>query len=102
MTTIHAWFSSASALRHGSSVYRKPDGSTVNVTRMNPQRDGKQRGDRDGEMYVGEVIGTEDGGCVAGRQRTDGISSELMRRMADAAAPAIDGATAGAGGPGPH
>jgi hypothetical protein len=87
MTTIHAWFSSASALRFGSSVYRKPDGSEVNVTRMNPERDGKHRGDRDGEMYVGEVIRTEDGGCVRGRTRVDGISSELMRRMSESGSP---------------
>jgi hypothetical protein len=86
MTTIHAWFSSASALRFGSSVYRKVDGSTVNVTRMNPERDRKHGGDRDGEMYVGEVIRTEDGGCVRGRTRVDGISSELMRRTPGGAA----------------
>ena len=94
MTTIHAWFSSASALRFGSSVYRKPDGSEVNVTRMNPERNGKQRGDRDGEMYVGEVVPTEDGGCVRGRTRVDGISSELMRRAPADSPPPVS--------PGPH
>lgn len=83
MATIHAWFSSASALRTGSAVYRKADGSTVNVTRMSAERDRKQGGDRDGEMYVGEVICTEDGGCVHGSTRVDGISSGLMRRMPD-------------------
>jgi hypothetical protein len=62
MTTIHAWFSAESALRHGCSVYRKPDGSTVNVTRMSSLKvgDGSYRQD---EKYVGEVISGEDGGC---------------------------------------
>jgi len=32
--SIHAWFSAERALRHGSAVYRKPGGATVNVTRM--------------------------------------------------------------------
>jgi hypothetical protein len=63
MPTIHAWFSSESALRHGSMVYRKLDGSTVTITRMNLRTDGKRPG-RPGETYVGEVIRPEDGGCV--------------------------------------
>jgi hypothetical protein len=72
MATIHAWFSSESALRFGSMIYRKPDGSTVNVTRMNLQKDGK-RSHRDSEMYVGEVIRTEDGGCVRAKKRVDSM-----------------------------
>ena len=75
MATTHAWFSSATALRHGSTVHRKPDGSTVNVTRVNPQKDAK-RPDRDGEAYVGEVIRAEDGGVVRSKRRVDGITTE--------------------------
>ena len=71
MATIHAWFSAESALRFGSMVYRKPDGSTVNVTRMNLQKEGRRS--RDSETYVGEVIRTEDGGCVQPKRRVDGI-----------------------------
>ena len=73
MSTIHAFFSSESALRFGSMVYRKPDGSTVNVTRMNLEREGK-RGRREGEVYVGEVVRTEDGGRVHDKKRVNGIS----------------------------
>jgi hypothetical protein len=72
MLTTHAWFSSESALRFGSMVYRKRDGSTVNVTRMNLQKDGKSP-HRDSETYVGEVIRTEDGGCVHARKRVDSM-----------------------------
>ena len=75
MATIHAWFSSATALRYGSAVHRKPDGSTVNVTRVNLQKDTK-RPDRDGEAYVGEVIRAEDGGVVRSTRRVDGITTE--------------------------
>jgi hypothetical protein len=75
MATTHAWFSSEAALRHGSSVYRKPDGSTVNVTRVNPQREGK-RPTGDEEQYVGEVIRAEDGGCVGPKTRVRGIRAE--------------------------
>ena len=75
MTTTHAWFSSEAALRHGSSIYRKPDGSTVNVTRTNLQKDGK-RPTGDEEQYVGEVIRTEDGGCVRATTRVRGITPE--------------------------
>jgi hypothetical protein len=71
MATIHAWFSSESAVRFGSMIYRKPDGSTVNVTRMNLQKDRKRS--RDSEMYVGEVIRTEDGGCVRAKKRVDSM-----------------------------
>ena len=75
MATIHAWFSSEAALRFGSMVYQKPDGAVVNVTRMNLERDGK-RSHRDEEVYVGEVIRTEDGGCVRAKRRVDGITPE--------------------------
>ena len=63
MTTIHAWFSAERALRRGSSIYRKPSGATVNVTRVSP--DNEITGFyRHTEKYVGEVISAEDGGCV--------------------------------------
>ena len=71
MATTHAWFSAESALRSGSMVYRKPDGSTVNVTRMDLQKEGRRP--RDSETYVGEVIRTEDGGCVQPKRRVQGI-----------------------------
>ena len=73
MTTVHAWFSAETALRHGSSVYRKPDQSTVNATRTSPERDGKGSFCQD-EKYVGEVIRTEDGGCVHPNARADSIN----------------------------
>jgi hypothetical protein len=71
---FHAWFSQAAALRRGSAVYRKPDGSRVNVTRVNS--DSKQNVGfyRDDEKYVGEVIGAEDGGCVTPNRRVRGIT----------------------------
>ena len=72
MATTHAWFSSESALRFGSMVYRKSDGSTVNVTRTDPQKEGTRPG-RDSETYVGEVVRAEDGGRVRGRHRVGGI-----------------------------
>ena len=71
--TTHAWFSSVSALRLGSMVYRKPDGSTVNVTRTNPQKDAK-RPAGDEEQYVGEVLAAEDGGRVQPMSRVRGIN----------------------------
>jgi hypothetical protein len=74
MTTTHAWFSAESALRFGSMVYRKVDGSTVNVTRMNLQTEGRRP--RDSETYVGEVIRTEDGGCVQPKRRVHGMGDE--------------------------
>src|SRR5436190_21483136 len=43
MTTIHAWFSFESALVHGSSLFRKPGGDTVNVTRTNVETTSKGR-----------------------------------------------------------
>jgi hypothetical protein len=70
--TTHAWFSADTALRHGSSVYRKPSGSTVNVTRMNSDRNGKGSFPDD-ENYVGEVISQEDGGCIRGLSRVRSI-----------------------------
>jgi hypothetical protein len=73
MTTVHAWFSAAAALIGGNSVYRKPDGSFVNVTRTSPAN-GPVRGYRYEETYVGEVISLDDGGCVRGNQRVRGIS----------------------------
>ena len=72
MATTHAWFSSESALRLGSMVFRKPDGSTVNVTRTDPRREGR-RPAPDSEAYVGEVVRAEDGGCVRARERVRGI-----------------------------
>ena len=72
MATTHAWFSSESALRSGSMVYRKSDGSTVNVTRTDPQKEGK-RPTPDSETYVGEVVLAEEGGCVQARKRVGGI-----------------------------
>ena len=72
METIHAWFSPESALRFGSMVYRKPDGSRVNVTRMNLTKDAGQPV-RAGEAYVGEVIRTEYGGRVQPNTRVEGI-----------------------------
>ena len=74
MKLFHAWFSQASALRQGSAVYRKPDGSRVNVTRVNS--DSKQNVGfyRDDEKYLGEVIGAEDGGCMMPNRRVRGIT----------------------------
>ena len=74
MATVHAWFSSEVANRFGSMVFRKPDGSTVNVTRTNIQKVGK-RLPLDSETYVGEVIRPEDGGCVRATMRVPGISN---------------------------
>ena len=73
MTTVHAWFSMDTALRIGSAVYRKPGGSTVNVTRMSPEKEGKGKFNHD-EKYLGEVIRTEDGGCVLPTSRVRGIT----------------------------
>ena len=61
--TEHAYFSATWAALHGSAVYRRPDGITVNVTRTNNGKDGRQRHPWD-ERYVGEVIPAEDGGCL--------------------------------------
>ena len=75
MATVHAWFSSELALRSGSTVYRKPDGSRVNVTRMDLQRDGKAAPGGE-EQYLGEVVRVEDGGCAGAKQRVRGIREE--------------------------
>jgi hypothetical protein len=72
MATIHAWFSSGTALRIGSAVYRKLSGNTVNVTRVSVEKDkGPQQAD---EKYVGEVIREEDGGRVSPISRLAGIT----------------------------
>jgi hypothetical protein len=73
MATIHAWFSIETATRVGSSVYRKPSGATVNVTRVNDEKDGKGKFRWD-EKYVGEVIRSEDGGCIRPNERVPGIT----------------------------
>ena len=73
-TTTHAWFSPGQALVHGSSVHRKLDGSTVNVTRMSLERQGKGSYRQD-EKYVGEVIAASGGGCVQPLTLVHGISS---------------------------
>ena len=75
MTIIHAWFSFGTALREGSSVFRKPGGATVNVTRTNPDKDAKGSFPRD-EKYLGGVIREEEGGCVRGNQRVPGITDK--------------------------
>lgn len=71
--TMHAWFSAAIALRNGSSVYRKPAGSTVNVTRLSVEKDEKGPHPYD-ERYMGEVVSEKDGGCVQGVSRVKGIN----------------------------
>ncbi|MGH7178892.1 MAG: hypothetical protein ACREJC_16065 [Tepidisphaeraceae bacterium] len=73
MTTIHAFFSSAAALISGSSVFRKPGGSIVNVTRTSSDKE-INGAYRHTEKYVGEVIRTEDGGCVRANSRVRGIT----------------------------
>ena len=73
MVTVHAWFSIEVALARGSSVYHKPDGSTVNVTRVSPERAGKGSYRQD-ETYVGQVTRGEDGGRVRPNRRVAGIT----------------------------
>ena len=73
MTTVHAWFSAETALRHGSSIYRKPSGVTVNVTRMDADLASKGSFWHD-EKYLGEVISQDDGGCVREQQRVPSIT----------------------------
>jgi hypothetical protein len=60
---MHAYFSASRALTHGSAVFRKPSGMTVNVTRTNLDKDRKGHFPWD-ERYVGEVLSAEDGGCI--------------------------------------
>jgi hypothetical protein len=78
MSTIHAWFSQAAALIHGSAVYRKESGSTVNVTRMSDENE-VAGFFRYTEKYVGRVIREEEGGCVGPVAMVDGITSQIMR-----------------------
>ena len=73
MKMFHAWFSQAAALREGSAVYRKPDGSRVNVTRVNSESKLNVGFFRDDEKYLGEVMGADDGGCVVPNRRVRGI-----------------------------
>lgn len=73
-TTTHAWFSAMEALSFGSSVYRKPSGSVVNVTRVNDRRESKSSHRHD-EQYVGDVVRKEDGGQVEPRRRVPGITT---------------------------
>ena len=73
MTTVHAWFSAATALTRGSEIYRKPSGATVHVTRVNAELEDKGRHPHD-ERYVGQVMRAEDGGCVRGNHRVAGIT----------------------------
>lgn len=73
MNTTHAWFSIDVALRSGSSVYRKPDGGRVNVTRLSSAKDEKGHFPHD-EKYLGEVVSTEHGGQMQGVTRVGGIT----------------------------
>jgi len=74
MRTFHAWFSQAAALRQGSAVYRKSDGSRVNVTRVNSESMQSVGLYRHDEKYVGDVLGGEDGGGVSVSTRVLGIT----------------------------
>ena len=47
----------------GSSVFRKRDGNTVNVTRVSPARNG-EGSYRSDECCLDEANRAEDGGCV--------------------------------------
>ena len=77
MSTMHAFFSHAAALLNGSSIFRKPSGATVNVTRLSidNQIDGFYRHT---EKYLGQVVGEEDGGCVRAVEKADGITTNIM------------------------
>jgi hypothetical protein len=72
-TTTHAWFSANEALAYGSSVYRKRDGSTVNVTRVSDRRE-SHSSHRHDEQYLGQVVRAADGGRVSERRRVSGIT----------------------------
>jgi hypothetical protein len=74
MKLFHAWFSQAAALRHGSAIYRKADGSHVNVTRMNSESMETVGPFRHDEKYVGDVMGGDDGGGVTVLTRVRGIT----------------------------
>ena len=82
LTTIHAWFSFESALVHGSSLFRKPSGDTVNVTRTDVERTSKGK-PSDDEKYLGEVIRSEAGGCVRSSHRVNSITGPDTREPAD-------------------
>ena len=71
--TTHAWFSAQTALRSGSSIFRKPGGAAVNVTRTSDDRQSKGSFYHD-DIYLGEVVRREDGGCVAETWRVPGIT----------------------------
>ena len=71
--TTHAWFSAQTALRSGSASYRKVGGATVNVTRTSDDRESKGSFYHD-DIYLGEVVRREDGGCVANTRRVPGIT----------------------------
>jgi hypothetical protein len=73
VTEVHAWFSAETALRGGSCVYRKTDGSTVNVTRTDPVKESKGSFWRD-EKYLGAVLALEHGGCVTASRRVPSIN----------------------------
>jgi hypothetical protein len=73
MKVFHAWFSQIAALRSGSAVYRKADGSRVNVTRVNSDSMQSTGAYRDDEKYVGDVMAGEDGGGVSPIRRVRGI-----------------------------
>ena len=68
----HAWFSAQTALRSGSSVWRKDGGATVNVTRTSDDRQSTGSFYHD-DIYVGEVVRREDGGCIAETSRVSSI-----------------------------
>jgi hypothetical protein len=78
MATIHAFFSPAAALIHGSAVYRKHSGSRVNVTRMSAEREVTGLFHHS-EKYLGEVIAAEEGGCVVATAMVDGVTTHIMR-----------------------
>ncbi len=74
MKVFHAWFSQAAALRNGSAVYRKGDGSRVNVTRVNSESTLITGPFRFDEKYVGEVLAGDDGGGDSPNRRVRGIA----------------------------
>jgi len=90
MSTMHAFFSHAAALLNGSSIFRKPSGATVNVTRLSidHQIDGFFRHT---EKYLGQVVSEEHGGCLRALEKAYGITTCIMgasdrRRAEDEAA----------------
>ena len=73
MKVFHAWFSQLAALRNGSAVYRKEDGSRVNVTRVNSESMQNAGPYRDDEKYVGQVQAGDDGAGESPNRRVRGI-----------------------------